>query len=143
MRGPDHWGNDSQVQEALNIWKGFIGKWARCRHYVFSYYKIKVTNTIPYHVTLSSKGYRFLIYSGDHDKQVPFQSTIAWIKSLNYSVVDEWRPWFVDDRVSGYTRSYSNWMTFATVKGAGHTPSEYKPRESLAMFRRWLSYQPL
>ncbi|PHU20669.1 hypothetical protein BC332_11820 [Capsicum chinense] len=97
----NHWGNDAQVQEALNIRKGFIGKWARCRHSVFSYYKIKVTNTIPYHVTLSSKGYRFLIYSGDHDKQVPFQSTIAWIKSLNYSVVDEWRPWFVDDQVAG------------------------------------------
>ncbi|KAM3342193.1 hypothetical protein P3S68_027159 [Capsicum galapagoense] len=97
----NHWGNDAQVQEALNIRKGFIGKWARCRRSVFSYYKRKVTNTIPYHVTLSSKGYRFLIYSGDHDKQVPFQSTIAWIKSLNYSVVDEWRPWFVDDQVAG------------------------------------------
>ncbi|XP_047267060.1 putative serine carboxypeptidase-like 52 [Capsicum annuum] len=99
----------------------------RCRHSVFSYYKIKVTNTIPYHVTRSSKGYRFLIYSGDHDKQVPFQSTIAWIKSLNYSVVDEWRPWFVDDQVSGYTRSYSNWMTFAIVK-------ESKPPFKLVSF---------
>ncbi|KAM3249342.1 hypothetical protein P3L10_011111 [Capsicum annuum] len=139
----NHWGNDAQVQEALNIRKGFIEKWARCKLFVFPFYKIKVTNTIPYHANLSSKGYRSLIFSGDHDKQVPFQSTIAWIKSLNYSVVDEWRPWFVDDQVAGYMRSYSNRMTFVTVKATGHTPPEYLPRESLAMLRRWLPYQPL
>lgn len=33
---------------------------------------------------------------------VPILDTEAWIKSLNYSIVDEWRPWFDDeDQVLG------------------------------------------
>ncbi|KAK6792785.1 hypothetical protein RDI58_011866 [Solanum bulbocastanum] len=47
---------------------------------------------------------------------VPFQDTQTWIKSLNYTVDDDWRPWNVNNQVAGYTRSYSNKMTYATVK---------------------------
>ncbi|XP_069153517.1 uncharacterized protein [Solanum lycopersicum] len=135
-----HWADDDQVRDALNIRKGTIGKWERCATLKFQ--KI-VTNSIPYHENLSSKGYRSLIYSGDHDKIVTFRSTQAWIKSLNYSIVDDWRAWTVDNQVAGYTRSYSNQMTFATVKGAGHTAPEYKPRECLAMLTRWILNLPL
>ncbi|KAK6792666.1 hypothetical protein RDI58_011747 [Solanum bulbocastanum] len=58
-------------------------------------------DSISYHVNHSSKGYRSLIYSGDHDMVVPFQSTEAWIKSLNYSIVDNWRQWIVNGQVAG------------------------------------------
>ncbi|CAN4122541.1 unnamed protein product [Withania somnifera] len=135
-----HWADDGRVRDALNIRKGTIGKWERCATLQF---QKTVISSIPYHENLSSKGYRSLIYSGDHDKAVTFQSTQAWIKSLNYSIVDDWRTWTVDNQVAGYTRSYSNQMTFATVKGAGHTAPEYKGRECLAMLRRWMSYKPL
>ncbi|KAM3237498.1 serine carboxypeptidase-like 17 isoform X1 [Capsicum annuum] len=136
-----HWADDGQDRDALNIRKDTVGKWERCASNLK--YQKTVMSTIPYHASLSSKGYRSLIYSGDHDKVVSFQSTQAWIKSLNYSIVDDWRTWTVDNQVAGYTRSYSNQMTFATVKGAGHTAPEYKPRECLAMLTRWISYQPL
>ncbi|KAM3283302.1 hypothetical protein P3S67_026947 [Capsicum chacoense] len=81
--------------------------------------------------------------SGDHDMFVPFQSTQAWIKNLNYSITDDWRSWIVDGQVAGYTRSYSNHMTFATVKGGGHTAPEYKRKESYHMFKRWITQQSL
>nr|XP_019069231.1 serine carboxypeptidase-like 18 isoform X2 [Solanum lycopersicum] len=67
----------------------------------------------------------------------------AWIKSLNYTIDDDWRPWNVNNQVSGYTRSYSNKMTYATVKGAGHTACTDKPEECFVMFKRWISDDPL
>ncbi|KAK4860088.1 hypothetical protein QYF36_017138 [Acer negundo] len=112
-----YWTNDKSVRKALHIRE--------------------------YHVSLSRKGYRSLIYSGDHDMMVPFVGTQAWIRSLNYSIVDDWRPWILHGQVAGFTRTYSNKMTFATVKGAGHTAPEYQPVECYSMFSRWISHDPL
>ncbi|XP_049398647.1 serine carboxypeptidase-like 18 isoform X2 [Solanum stenotomum] len=140
-----YWANDPRVQEALHVRKGTIKRpWLRCRNSIVSTsYTITFMNSIPYHVNLSSKGYRSLIYSGDHDMVVPFQSTQAWIKYLSYSVIDDWRPWTVDGQVAGYTRSFSNHMTYATVKGGGHTAPEDKYKESFYMFKKWIAQQPL
>ncbi|GKE04338.1 serine carboxypeptidase-like protein 13 isoform X1 [Tanacetum coccineum] len=85
----------------------------------------------------------FISASGDHDMVTPHQSTQAWIKDLNYSVTDQWRSWRLNGQIVGYTESYSNLMTFATVKGGGHTPPQDKPEECFAMFKRWVSHQPL
>uniref|UniRef100_A0A0E0F5I4 Uncharacterized protein n=1 Tax=Oryza meridionalis TaxID=40149 RepID=A0A0E0F5I4_9ORYZ len=102
------WANDKTVRESLGVHK--------------------------YHLTLMRKGYRALIYSGDHDCQVPFTGTQAWIRFLNLSVVDDWRPWYAAGQVAGFTRSYANNnLIYATVKGAGHTAPEYKPKECLEM----------
>ncbi|KAF9588622.1 hypothetical protein IFM89_013709, partial [Coptis chinensis] len=37
----------------------------------------------------------------DHDKANNHLGTLAWIKSLNYSIIDDWRPWFVSGQVAG------------------------------------------
>ncbi|KAJ8541202.1 hypothetical protein K7X08_002018 [Anisodus acutangulus] len=126
------WANDPRVKKALHVRKGIK------KTYTFTF-----MDSIAYHANHSSKGYRSLIYSGDHDMGVPFQSTEAWIKSLNYSIIDNWRQWTVNGQVAGYTRSYSNKMTFATVKGAGHVAPEYKREECFNMFKRWISHDPL
>jgi serine carboxypeptidase-like clade 1 len=97
---------------------------------------------MPYHVNNSISGYRSLIYSGDHDFEVPYLGTQAWIRSLNYSIIDDWRPWMVKNQIAGYTRTYANKMTFATIKGGGHT-AESKPEEASIMFQRWINGQPL
>ncbi|XP_020963633.1 serine carboxypeptidase-like 18, partial [Arachis ipaensis] len=85
------------------------------------------------HEILKGIGYCCIDNSGDHDMVVPFLATQAWIRSLNYSIVDDWRPWYTNGQVAGYTRTYSNAMTFATVKGGGHTAPEYKLEECLHM----------
>ncbi|PHT30503.1 Serine carboxypeptidase-like 19, partial [Capsicum baccatum] len=85
-----YWANNPDVQEALHVRKGIIGSWIKCRKDISRItthnYTITIHDVIPYHANLSSKGYRSLIYSGDHDLMVPFQSTQVWIKSLNYSI---------------------------------------------------------
>ncbi|PIA25698.1 hypothetical protein AQUCO_10900026v1 [Aquilegia coerulea] len=128
-----YWANDDRVQTTLNIRKGTVQEWIRCNLYDIHYLS-DVESSIGYHLNLSKRHYRSLIYSGDHDMIIPFIGTQAWIRSLNYSISDDWRPWLVNSQVAGYTRTYSNNMTYATVKWAGHIAPEYKPRECFAMF---------
>ncbi|XP_010555479.1 PREDICTED: serine carboxypeptidase-like 7 isoform X2 [Tarenaya hassleriana] len=135
-----YWANNETVRRALHVVKGSVGKWVRCNQDMP--YDKDIESSIPYHVNNSIKGYRSLVFSGDHDLFVPFLGTQAWIRSLNYSVVDDWRPWMITDQVAGYTRTYANEMTFATIKGCGHTV-EYKPEEGYVMFQRWITRQPL
>jgi len=117
-----------------------IGEWTRC--YRGIPYNHDIKSSVPYHMNNSIDGYRSLIYSGDHDIQVPFLGTQAWIRSLNYSIIDDWRPWMIKDQIAGYTTSYVNKMTFATVTGGGHT-AEFTPKETFMMFQRWINGQPL
>ncbi|KAH7689928.1 Peptidase S10 serine carboxypeptidase protein [Dioscorea alata] len=135
------WANDDVVRDALHIQKGTVPEWIRCNHNF--QYAFDLPSNVKYQHNLTSRGYRALVYSGDHDLVVPHIGTQTWIRSLNYSIIDDWRSWFSGGQVAGYTRTYANNLTFATIKGAGHTVPEYKPKESLAMVKRWLSNQPL
>lgn len=135
------WANNGAVRAALGVHKGTVPLWLRCNH--GTPYTKDIRSSVEYHRSLTSRGYRSLIYSGDHDMVVPFVGTQAWIRSLGFSVQDEWRPWYVNAQVAGFTRTYSNNLTFATVKGGGHTAPEYKPKECLDMVARWLSGHPL
>ncbi|CAL1361347.1 unnamed protein product [Linum trigynum] len=125
---------------------GTIGTWERCSSRLR--FTIDVPSSTEFHLQLARKGYRSLIYSGDHDLIIPYVGTLEWIQSLNFRIVDEWRPWLLKNQVAGYTRTYSdpryfNLMTFATVKGGGHTAPEYKPPECFAMFQRWITGKQL
>nr|GLL18295.1 serine carboxypeptidase-like 17 isoform X1 [Ipomoea trifida] len=93
-----YWADNESVRDALHIKKGSIGSWTRCN--LKLQYKTTTWNSIPYHANLSAKG-----YSGDHDMMVPFLSTQAWIRSLNYSIIDEWRQWTVEGQVAGFIGS--------------------------------------
>ncbi|XP_076949441.1 serine carboxypeptidase-like 10 [Bidens hawaiensis] len=72
-----HWLDEASVREALHIQKGTIIEWIRCKSDLN--FARTVFDVRPYHLNLSSKGYRSLIYSGDHDMIIPHQSTQAWI----------------------------------------------------------------
>ncbi|KAL5713884.1 sinapoylglucose--choline O-sinapoyltransferase [Ranunculus cassubicifolius] len=143
----EYWANNNRIQEALHVGKGTLTlkKWVKCNSHItpgkIDYgvaYNCDVNNSVPYLRYISTKGYRSLIYSGDHDLEVSHISTRTWIRSLNSSIVDDWRPWHVDGQVGGFMTTYSNGMTFATVKGAGHTTAEYQPKETFALFKKWI-----
>ncbi|KAM0895728.1 hypothetical protein ACQ4PT_023634 [Festuca glaucescens] len=135
------WANDERVRKSLGVRKGTKGEWITCDHGIP--FTRDIMSTIEIHLRLRREGYPALIFSGDHDSGVSFVGTQAWIRSLNLSITDDWRPWYVDGQVAGFTRSFSSNLTYATVKGAGHTTPEYKPKECLAMFTRWISGDPL
>ncbi|KAL4615202.1 hypothetical protein ACB092_07G106800 [Castanea dentata] len=138
------WANDENIQNALGIRKGTKLSWVRCNKTLS--YTYDVVSTIEYHRNLTNTAYRSLIYSGDQDLVVPYVGTQEWIRSLNMTITADWQPWFVEGQIAGYTRFFTKnlyHMTFATVKGGGHTAPEYKPRECFAMVDRWLSYYSL
>ncbi|XP_051134305.1 serine carboxypeptidase-like 17 isoform X4 [Andrographis paniculata] len=133
------WANDLTVQEALHVRKGTIDDWVRCNDSIR--YEKNIQSTCKLHGLLS-KDLHILVYSGDHDLGIPHIATLKWVRLLNISVDEQWRPWMVNGQVGGYTEKYGNngaSLIFATVKGGGHTAPEYMPKECFAMADRWLS----
>ncbi|XP_022762376.1 serine carboxypeptidase-like 18 [Durio zibethinus] len=138
------WANDKTVRSALHIREGTIGEWLRCNGSLS--YDYDVSTSIDYERNLTREQLRALIYSGDHDMVIPYLGTIAWIESFNLTVQVDWYPWLVDGQVAGYNMNYAEEkysLTYATIKGGGHTAPEYKPNEALAMIERWLAHFPL
>ncbi|KAJ9558111.1 LOW QUALITY PROTEIN: hypothetical protein OSB04_012725 [Centaurea solstitialis] len=93
-----YWANDGSVREALHIRKGSKVDWIRCNKENFT---TVLDDVRDYHLNLSKKGYRSLIFSGDQDMTIPHQSTQLWIKELNYSVTDQWRSWKIRGQIAG------------------------------------------
>nr|XP_023905717.1 serine carboxypeptidase-like 18 isoform X2 [Quercus suber] len=142
----DIWINYKSVQDALHVRPGTVKEVFRCNITLTSEYSYNVKDAIPYHKNLTNSGLQILVFSGDHDMSVTHIAVEQWINSLDLTIDTEWRPWFVDGQVAGYTRKYTNSgyrLTYATIKGAGHSPTEYKRKECYDMFHRWIHYYPL
>lgn len=132
------WLNDPAIRKAIHAKEeSEIGRWVLCTGKLSFHHD--AGSMISFHRNLTLSGYRALIYSGDHDMCVPFTGSEAWTHSLGYKVIDEWRAWISNDQVAGYTEGYANNLTFLTIKGAGHTVPEYKPREALDFYSRFLA----
>ncbi|KAK3154071.1 hypothetical protein QOZ80_2BG0185530 [Eleusine coracana subsp. coracana] len=76
--------------------------------------------------------------TGDHSLLVPFSSTLEWLQKLKYKELEKWHPWYVESQIAGYSITYENNIVFATIKGAGHVPSDYLPFETFAAYQRWI-----
>ncbi|XP_044467200.1 serine carboxypeptidase-like 20 [Mangifera indica] len=136
------WLNSPAVRQAIHAEEGsLVGDWQLCSDNIF--FKHDAGSMIKYHKNLTARGYRALIFSGDHDMCVPFTGSEAWTRSIGYKVVDKWRPWTSNGQVAGYTQGYENGLTFLTIKGAGHTVPEYKPLEALDFYSRFLAGKPI
>ena len=128
-----------------------IGRWIRCNLDIP--YTHDIISSVPYHMNNSINGYRSLIFrsefnsfffptkfqnfmwfcvnSGDHDLVAPYLGTLvapylgtqAWIRSLNYSVIEDWRPWIINRKLAGYhTDSFFCSCLFILIK---ESPQSY------------------
>nr|BAJ90865.1 predicted protein [Hordeum vulgare subsp. vulgare] len=125
------WANDERTRDALGVRDGTVDEWVRCQDGGVPYTR-DIASSIKYHRNVTANGYRALVYSGDHDSVVPHLGTQAWVRSLGFPVARDWRAWHLHGQSAGFTVAYSNNMTFATVKGGGHTAPEYEPERPTA-----------
>ncbi|KAK9159694.1 hypothetical protein Syun_006035 [Stephania yunnanensis] len=107
------WLNNEAVRKALHVTEESF-TWELCTDRIF--YNHDLGSMLNYHKNLTARGYRALIFSGDHDMCVPYTGSAAWTRSLGYKIVEEWRPWHYDDQVAGYLQSYEHNLTFLTIK---------------------------
>ncbi|XP_020520359.1 serine carboxypeptidase-like 47 [Amborella trichopoda] len=127
---------DSQYAEAMALLLEVSGIWERCTKRLT--HRVEERSLVEYHLNLTMKGYQAFIYNGDHDMFVSYLATMEWIKLLNYTKIEKWRPWFVGDQIAGYAIRYEHNLLDATFRGSGHTVPEYTPIEGLEAYRRWI-----
>ncbi|GMP48680.1 hypothetical protein CsSME_00015950 [Camellia sinensis var. sinensis] len=109
------WLNNEAVRKAIHAEQGSVaGSWELCTGRIL--FRHDAGSMIKYHKNLTSKGYRALIFSGDHDMCVPYTGSEAWTRSVGYKIVDEWRPWTSNGQVAGFLQEYENNLTFLTIK---------------------------
>nr|XP_043626611.1 serine carboxypeptidase-like 13 [Erigeron canadensis] len=149
------WANNRNVMKALNVRKARRKEHNLCNMDMYYYsgytslslYDFDVLSSVIYHQQLSMRKCRALIFSGDHDMQVPHIGTSNWINSLNLEITtSNWDAWYSNDQVAGFktTYAYNNYsLDFATVKGGGHTVPEFKPKECFDMVKRWFAHKPI
>lgn len=70
-------------------------------------------------------------FSGDVDGAVPTDGTLNWIRGMNRTIKEEWRPYYVTidgaKQLAGYVEEYDGGLTFGSVHGAGHMAPQFKP----------------
>ncbi|KAK4480311.1 hypothetical protein RD792_013380, partial [Penstemon davidsonii] len=95
------WANDARVRKALQIREGTKEEWVRFNYTVrYVTYDMDVASSAEYHLLLAKKGYRGLVFSGDHDMEAPYISTLNWIHTLNLTIDESWRQWIVDKQIA-------------------------------------------
>ncbi|KAM0914367.1 hypothetical protein ACQ4PT_011561 [Festuca glaucescens] len=109
-----YWSNNNITRESLGIKKGSKDEWTCCDENDLPYFP-NIKSSIKYHHNMTSKGYRVLVYSGDHDAVIPFFGTQSWVRSLNFPISDEWSAWHLKGQSAGFTLTYTINLTFATV----------------------------
>ncbi|KAK1413531.1 hypothetical protein QVD17_35306 [Tagetes erecta] len=146
----DKWVNKDDVQQALNVRQGKVGKVEMINYTLHydqgkndtEYYSYDIFSSFSDHKKLATKNLRAFIFSGDHDMVFPYVGVEKWIAALDLQVESPWKPFYVDDQVGGYVTKYAQndySLTYATFKGAGHGVSFYKPKQSLVLLQDWFS----
>ncbi|KAI3754315.1 hypothetical protein L1987_54097 [Smallanthus sonchifolius] len=145
-----NFGNDKEVRKALHVREGTVENFEKSNetiHYDLhkkdnECYAYDIRSSFVYHESLLSRNCQVLILSGDHDFIFPYVGAEQWIASLNVSIQNPWNPWFVNKQIAGYRMKYAHnaySLTYATVKGAGHSIPLYKPEEAWVFFDSWLA----
>lgn len=88
--------------------------------------------------TLKEGGYRILKYSGDTDGAVPTYGTEKWIDKLNWTLKQEHRPWFMNNKVAGFMEIRDG-LDYLVFHGVGHLVPMWMREESQFALYTWIN----
>lgn len=129
--GADIYLNLPEVQKALNVITQHGREWAICSH-ILSYERQFDTMRPVYDQLFEIYKLPGLHYNGDTDMACNFIGNNWFVESLDRKVTSEWKSWRLpnDAQVSGFVQKY-DYLTFYTIKGAGHMVPQWKPDQAL------------
>jgi len=140
--------NDPAVQAAIhaNV-SGFLPyRWRDCAPVEQLQYSREdvISSMLPVYARLLGEDLKILVYSGDIDAIVPVTGSRRWVEGLGLNAEDDWRPWMSSTgQVAGWTQRYSNGLTFASVRGAGHMVPYTQPERAFSMVTKFIHDEPL
>ncbi|CAI8616006.1 unnamed protein product [Vicia faba] len=139
--------NRKDVRKALHAKLVGVKAWSSCSPVLVYDFQNLENPTISLLGTLVKSGVRVLAYSGDQDSVIPFIGTRSLInglaKDLGLKVTRHHQVWFHGTQVAGWTQVYGDILTFATVRGAGHSTPLAQPERSLEMMKAFWKGKPL
>lgn len=90
-----------------------------------------------------NKGVRILVFSAVLQQEAVIPIEVS-LKNMNLTTSSKWRPWF--DRtaqVAGFTESYAEGLTYATVRGAGQKAMADQPERTSVMIKSFVANRNL
>ncbi|KAK4412820.1 Serine carboxypeptidase-like 45 [Sesamum alatum] len=139
--------NRKDVQQALHARLIGVNRWSICSdvlHYEMQNLEIPTIGILG---SLVKSGIRVLVYSGDQDSVLPLTGTRALVnglaKDLRLNTSEPYGAWFEGRQVAGWTISYGEFLSFATIRGASHEAPFSQPERSLVLFSSFVGGKPL
>ncbi|KAL0359643.1 UNVERIFIED_CONTAM: Serine carboxypeptidase-like 45 [Sesamum angustifolium] len=139
--------NRKDVQQALHARLVGVNSWSICSdvlHYEMQNLEIPTIGILG---SLVKSGIRVLVYSGDQDSVLPLTGTRALVnglaKDLRLNTSETYGAWFEGRQVAGWTQSYGEFLSFATIRGASHEAPFSQPERSLVLFSSFVGGKPL
>lgn len=132
--------NDEQVRAAIHVPKE-LGRWSTCARLIYGMqYPNRPGGLAPQMKSLisSERKLTMLVYNGDVDMACNFLGDEWFVDDLGRAVLSKYQAWKVDNQIAGFVKHYDG-ITFATIRGSGHMVPGDRPKEALAMIKRFLS----
>ncbi|XP_077247119.1 serine carboxypeptidase-like 34 [Tasmannia lanceolata] len=135
--------NRPDVQKALhaNVTK-IPYPWTHCSD-IITQWAAAPPSILPIINKLLDGGLRIWIFSGDTDGRIPVTGTRYTLNKLGLAILNDWSPWYNHQQVGGWTIIYDSYLTFVTVRAAGHQVPTFAPKRSRQLINHFLANKEL
>ena len=58
-----------------------------------------------------------MVFTGDTDAAVPLVGTERWVECLNLDTKEDWKQWYLDEKIGGSYKVFDKGLIYLTVHG--------------------------